>query len=142
MRKVTRTIARAFFSGDSESCGNTRTDGKSVWLHGNKIAYKNENGNLFITNAGFETNVTKERLNGLLQLGVSRFPVPRIFQKNFRWYLATGHIPAIGKEDKKYFQPTVFPCNEWVDVESELNKAQKLDQFLHATVSRSLYYVR
>ena len=123
MRKVTRTIARAFFSGDSESCGNTRTDGKSVWLHGNKIAFKDEDGNLHITNAGYETNVTKERLNGLLQLGVFRFPVPRIFQKNFRWYLATGHNPA-----------AEFPCNVWVNVESELDKAQKLDHFLNATV--------
>ena len=131
MRKVTRTIARAFFSGDSESCGNTRTDGKSVWLHGNKIAFKDEDGNLHITNAGYETNVTKERLNGLLELGVFRFPVPRIFQKNFRWYLATGHNPA-----------AEFPCNVWVNVESELDKAQKLDQFLHATVNRSLYYVK
>ena len=123
MRKVTRTIARAFFSGDSESCGNTRTDGKSVWLHGNKIAFKDEDGNLHITNAGYETNVTKERLNGLLQLGVFRFPVPRIFQKNFRWYLATGHNPA-----------AEFPRNVWVNVESELDKAQKLDHFLNATV--------
>ena len=123
MRKVTRTIARAFYCGDSESCGNTRTDGKSVWLHGNKIAFKDEDGNLHITNAGYETNVTKERLNGLLQLGVFRFPVPRIFQKNFRWYLATGHNPA-----------PEFPCNVWINVESELDKAQKLDHFLNATV--------
>ena len=130
MRKVTRTIARAFFSGDSESCGNTRTDGKSVWLHGNKIAFKDEDGNLHITNAGYETNVTKERLNGLLELGVFRFPVPRIFQRKFRWYLEVSG---------KFVE---FPRNVWVDVASEFDKAQKLDQFLHATVNRSLYYVK
>ena len=124
MRKVTRTIARAFYCGDSESCGNTRTDGKSVWLHGNKIAFKDEDGNLHITNAGYKTNVTKERLNGLLELGgFSSWPSPRIFQKNNRWYLATGHIPA-----------AEFPYNVWVSVKNELDKAQKLDQFLNAVV--------
>ena len=115
MRKVTRIIGEAFFSGKAKASGNTCTDAKSVWLHGNKIAEKDEHGNLLITNAGFETNVTKERLNGLLQLGVFRFPVPRIFQKNFTWYLSVGQ------------RTLEFPCNGWVDVESEFNKAWKLD---------------
>ena len=114
MRKVTRTIARAFYCGDSESCGNTRTDGKSVWLHGNKIAEKDEHGNLLITNAGFETNVTKERLNGLLQLGnFPQWPSPHIYQKNFTWYLSVGQ------------RTLEFPCNVWVNVESEIDKAYK-----------------
>ena len=114
MRKVTRTIARAFYCGDSESCGNTRTDGKSVWLHGNKIAEKGGDGNLFITNAGYETNVTKERLNGLLELGgFLQFPVPHIYQKSFTWYLSVGQ------------RTLEFPCNGWLSVESEINKAAK-----------------
>ena len=118
MRKVTRTIARAFYCGDSESCGNTRTDGKSVWLHGNKIAFKDEDGNLHITNAGYETNVTKERLNGLLELGnFPGWPSPRIFAKNFRW-----HLELSGSFVK-------FPCNVWVSVVDEFDKAQKGEQY-------------
>ena len=69
MRKVTRNIVEAFYKGEAKSSGNTCTDGTCLWLHGNKIAEKDEFGNLHITNAGFETNVTKERLNGLLELG-------------------------------------------------------------------------
>ena len=120
MRKVTRTIVEAFYSGVAKTSGNTCTDGNNVWLHGNKIAEKDELGNLLITNAGFETNVTKERLNGLLQLGnFPQWPAPHIYQKNFTWYLSVG-----GHNDGR--QRTLeFPCNGWVNVESEIDKAYK-----------------
>ena len=117
MRKVTRTIVEAFYSGVAKAFDNTCTDGNNVWLHGNKIAEKDELGNLLITNAGFETNVTKERLNGLLELGVFRFPVPRIFQRKFRWYLEVSG---------KFVE---FPRNVWVSVADEFDKAQKLETF-------------
>ena len=114
MRKVTRTIVEAFYSGVAKACGNTCTDGNNVWLHGNKIAEKDSLGNLYISNAGFETNVTKERLNGLLKLGnFPQWPSPYIYQKNFTWYLAVG-------------QHTLeFPCDKWVNVESKIDKAYK-----------------
>ena len=114
MRKVTRTIVEAFYRGESKACGNTVTDGNNIWLHENKIAEKDEHGNLLITNAGFETNVTKERLNGLLKLGnFPHWPSPYIYQKNLTWYLAVGqHI----------FE---FPCDKWVNVESKIDKAYK-----------------
>ena len=114
MRKVTRQIVEAFYKGEAKSSGNTCTDGTCLWLHGNKIAEKDELGNLLITNAGFETNVTKERLNGLLELGgFIQFPLPRIYQKNFTWYLSVGQ------------RTLEFPCNGWVSVESEIDKAYK-----------------
>ena len=114
MRKVTKTIAEAFYSGVGKASGNTCSDGNNVWLHGNKIAEKDELGNLLITNAGFETNVTKERLNGLLQLGnFPQWPAPHIYQKNFKWYLSVGQ------------RTLEFPCNGWVSVESEIDKAYK-----------------
>ncbi|SVD06445.1 uncharacterized protein METZ01_LOCUS359299 [marine metagenome] len=114
MRKVTRTIAEAFFSGVAKASGNTCTDGDNVWLHGNKIAEKDEFGNLYISNAGWKSNTTKERLNGLLELGnFQQFPVPHIFQKNFKWFLSIS----------KTVVP--FPSNEFVSVESEINKIAK-----------------
>jgi len=114
MRKVTRNIVEAFYKGEAKSSGNTCTDGTCLWLHGNKIAEKDELGNLHITNAGFETNVTKERLNGLLQLGnFPQWPSPHIYQKNFKWYLSVGQ------------RTLEFPCNGWVSVESEIDKAYK-----------------
>ena len=67
MRKVTNQIAKSFFNGQSKTVGNTRTDGNSVWLHGNKIAEKIDNG-LKLTLAGWNTPTTRERLNGILQV--------------------------------------------------------------------------
>lgn len=50
-------------------------------LHNNAIAYKynDPEETLSITNCGWFSNTTKERLNGL--------PNVNIFQKNFEWFL-------------------------------------------------------
>lgn len=81
MRKVTREIVEAFRRWNKKTIGNTSTDGKSIFLHGNEIATKDRNGvkGIFITSAGWETNTTKERLNGL--------PGVSIQQKKRKWYL-------------------------------------------------------
>ena len=113
MRKVTEQVVKAFIDSEYNACGNTSTDGQSLWLHGHKIARKTDEG-IEINNCGYQTNVTKERLNGILRLGVFRFPVPRIFQRKFRWYLEVSG---------KFVE---FPSNVWVNVESEFDKTQKL----------------
>ena len=63
MRKVTRDIVNAFYKGETKKFSNTTTDGQSIWLFGNMIAKKYQGG-LWITNAGWQSNTTKERLNG------------------------------------------------------------------------------
>ena len=85
MRQITQRISTAFRNGRSLRIDNTYTDGVAIWLFGNKIAeyrsdYNNEplNG-LWITSAGWRTNTTKERLNGL--------PGVNITQRNHQWYL-------------------------------------------------------
>jgi len=85
MRKVTASAIQSFNNNESRAHGsNTRTyfdkDTKTTYLflHENLIA-KKENGKLFITNAGWQSNTTKERLNAID--GVS------IYQKNWVWYL-------------------------------------------------------
>lgn len=51
-----------------------------MYLHRNLIAEKNfQNGEIAITNAGWNTDTTKERLNGI--------PGVSITQKNWKWYL-------------------------------------------------------
>lgn len=60
------------------SSGNTTTDGKALFLHGNKIAEKRNDG-VYISNAGWFTATTKERLNAIS--GV------RIYQKSGKWFL-------------------------------------------------------
>ncbi len=78
MRKVTSEIVRAFMAGDSLTVGNTQTDGQAIWLHGNKIAEWRGTG-MWITTAGWQTNTTKERLNGL--------PGVKVDTKNFDLFL-------------------------------------------------------
>ena len=85
MRKVTASAIQSFNNNESKTHGsNTRTffDKENkityLFLHENLIA-KKESGKLFITNAGWQSNTTKERLNAIN--GVS------IYQKNWVWYL-------------------------------------------------------
>ncbi len=78
MRKVTEQVVSAFIAGDKRKVGNTHTDGTALFLHGNKIAEKIA-GVLFISNAGWQSDTTKERLNGL--------PGVSIYQKKGVWYL-------------------------------------------------------
>ena len=78
MTKTTEKIVSAFYKGDKKTLSNTRTDGKSIWLHENEIARKTEGG-IEITNCGWFTKTTKERLNGLAGVNIN--------QKDFQWYL-------------------------------------------------------
>ena len=68
----------AFQNSRSLTIGNSRTNGESLWLFGNKIAEIRRDG-LWITNAGWDSATTKERLNGLS--GVN------IVQRGGNWYL-------------------------------------------------------
>ena len=89
MRKITQQAVEAFESGRSFKSGNTQVrvipqngGGSLVLLelHGNAIArHESWNGRTFITNAGWETRTTKERLNGLRDVSIS--------QMNWDWYL-------------------------------------------------------
>ena len=84
MRKITIESTRAFSENKNFKKANMEvlTDSHTTFLklHGNTIAIKNiETGELKITNCGWETTTTKERLNGLE--GV------KIYQKKGIWYL-------------------------------------------------------
>ena len=78
MRKITEQIVRAFRNGEAKTIGNSRTENGALYLFGNKIA-EYRDGALWITNAGWKSNTTKERLNGL--------PNVRIYQSRGEWYL-------------------------------------------------------
>lgn len=77
-RKISDEIADAFLRGEKKKISNSSTDGKNLFLHGNKIA-KIEGGKIYITTAGWNTTVTKERLNAL--------PNVRVSTKNYQLYL-------------------------------------------------------
>lgn len=81
MRRITERIVSAFLRDENLKIDNTRTNGRAIWLWENKIAEFREDG-LWITNAGWPSTTTKERLNGI--------PDVSIVQKKGQWYL-NGH---------------------------------------------------
>ena len=71
MRKVTEKVCRAFEEGRRLRCGNTHTDGTTLYLWGNAIAEHRANG-LYIRSAGWPSRTTCERLNGLTGVRVQK----------------------------------------------------------------------
>ena len=86
MRKVTQVAVAAFKADTPMRLDNTRvevrTEGTFTYLFGNMIAHKTGN-ELFITTAGWRSNTTKERLNGILQ----SYGLPTISQRNWEWFI-------------------------------------------------------
>lgn len=79
MRKITKEIISAFMIRETKRIGNSYTDGTTLYLHDNAIAKWDEHGRLWVTNAGWKSNTTKERLNGL--------PGVYVYQRDHTWYL-------------------------------------------------------
>ena len=85
MRKITEEATASFMSAKKFKKANTEVEVLPnvtiLKLHGNAIAYRynDPERTLSITNCGWQTNTTKERLNGL--------PNVQITQKNFQWFL-------------------------------------------------------
>ena len=85
MRKITQLSIIAFLNAEPFCLNNTIVEVEPnvtiLKLHNNPIAYKynDPKQTISITNAGWETNTTKERLNAI--------PGVEIQQINFQWYL-------------------------------------------------------
>ena len=83
MRQITQDAIRAFRNNTNFKRGNTWVQcvqgRRFLHLHNNVIAEMTNHGELYITAAGWQSNTTKERLNGL--------PNVSIHQKNFQWFL-------------------------------------------------------
>ncbi len=65
MRKVTREIVKAFRNGKAKSIAATYTTGNEVYLHQNKIAWRDYDGVKF-NMCGWGSVTTRERINGML----------------------------------------------------------------------------
>jgi len=90
MRKVTECVVKAFLNRTPKAVGNTHTDGQSLYLHGNKIAYHNGEG-IYATLAGWPTVTTRDRLNGVCNLTNSPY---RFSQRNHSQYFGEEEISA------------------------------------------------
>jgi hypothetical protein len=78
MSQITTKICAAFEERRELKIDNSNTDGESLWLFGNKIA-KWVDGEIWITNAGWSSKTTKDRLNGLSRVSIR--------QASGSWYL-------------------------------------------------------
>ncbi len=83
MRQITNDSINSFLSRREFTKQNTKVrklnDKYYLKLHNNIIAILYKDDTIQITNAGWFSNTTKERLNAL--------PNVNIVQKNFVWYL-------------------------------------------------------
>lgn len=78
MRQITQKIVWAFERRQTLRIDNSRTDGQSLWLFGNKIA-EWRNNRLWVSNGGWSSTTTKERLNGITGVHVQ--------QRRGTWFL-------------------------------------------------------
>ena len=80
MRKITEHAVNAFENGGKLSEGNMSVHDGLMYLHGNLIAKYNEQGKLEISNAGWFSPTTAERLRGLKGVDLTI--------KNGDWFLS------------------------------------------------------
>lgn len=79
-KSVSRLAAAALVAGKKYSNGkNTKVDSTGIYLHGNHIARNAGEGHVAISNRGWFTLTTKDRLNAL--------PNVSIYQKRGAWFL-------------------------------------------------------
>lgn len=79
-KKVSQLAAAALKNGTKYSNGkNTKVADGALYHHGSMIARDAGEGHVAISNRGYFTLTTKDRLNAL--------PAVNIHQKNFMWFL-------------------------------------------------------
>jgi hypothetical protein len=65
MRQASTVVVLAFLQRKRHKRNHDFTDGESLTLHGNKIAWHNPDGSVSMTLAGWPTSTTRDRLNTL-----------------------------------------------------------------------------
>ena len=88
MRKITKESIKAFYNREPFKKSNTIVENvegiTKLKLHNNTIAKLDENNELFITTADWNTRTTRERLNGLsgVRLGTKK---GQLYLNNIPW---------------------------------------------------------
>lgn len=70
MRQITKEAVDAFLNGYYYKKSNMEVTCGQMYLHGNKIAWWDRNYQLWISNCGWWSNTTKERLNALPNVNI------------------------------------------------------------------------
>ena len=94
MRQITKEAVDAFLNGYYNKKSNMEVTCGEMYLHGNKIAWLDVNGQLWISHCGYRTRTTRDRLVAL--------PNVHIVQRQGTWYLngepwTDGQPKCIGK---------------------------------------------
>jgi len=97
MRKVTQQIKQAFEQGKSLKIDNTKTDGKTVWLHGNAIVKRDLDGLVRWSLAGWNSSTTRERVNGIANAGVRQVAFEPVLNgqqiDSYDWFASNTKLP-------------------------------------------------
>lgn len=108
MRQITRQAVNAFYRWENFSLNNTQVKMNEwvseMFLHGNLIAiYNLSTWELKISNAGWKTTITKERLNWILYSHphTDKF---QIKQTKWMWYI----VNILNNKPKPFFWFTSF----------------------------------
>ena len=91
MKQITKESVKAFLNAKKFKKSNMIVEVLPnvtvLKYQGNEIAYKynDPEKTISITNCGWESRTTKDRLNGVIRL--SGLNIEEIYQKNWKWYL-------------------------------------------------------
>ena len=127
MRRETQKIMTAFYRGLPARAARTHTDGQTVWLHNNTIAWRSNDNDISFCLAGWPTTTTRERINGLLTtFGWGRWGVS---QRNHEQWLVhhaekvteIGDYEVISLSTLRNFEDE-YGLTSWTDSKWELIK--------------------
>ena len=127
MRRETSKIMNAFYRGKPARAARTHTDGQTVWLHNNTIAWRSNDNDISFCLAGWPTTTTRERINGLLStFGMGRWGVS---QRNHEQWLVhhaekvteIGDYEVISFSTLRNFEDE-YGLTSWTDSKWELIK--------------------
>lgn len=68
MRKQTQYVVAAFLKRELARGDNTKTDGETLLLFENKIAWFDAQDHVWVQTCGFGTNTTLDRLNAIVEV--------------------------------------------------------------------------
>ena len=134
MRQITRDIVRAFENRQSLKIDNSRTDGTSLWLFGNRIAEWRGDG-LWITNAGWDSRTTNERLNGLTGVHV-RKQRGSLLLNNLYWDGRWTHVDTWNNMGGIAYEPDSVAEENVPEIEFDVTS-----EWMEAGYSRPLYSI-
>ena len=129
MRRETQKIMNAFRGGYPARAARTHTDGQTVWLHNNTIAWRSNDNDISFCLAGWPTTTTRERINGLLStFGWGRWGVSQRNHEQWLVYHAEkvteiGDYEVISFSTLRNFEDE-YGLTSWTDSKWELIKCQ------------------